>query len=594
MLSNIASRAAGPAQAIVRRDSVEIVNQVTAAEALVQCLIREGVDTAFGIASGYLSVFLDALRRGGIKAIVNLHEGASGFAAAGYTLASGKIGILYTQSGPGVVNAVTPVAAAYMDSVPMMLIATQAPLGLYGRDAHQEVSGGVHGIEQLDMFRSAATVRYRPTTGDTLIRSTRRAIAASYGRRAPSVVEVAGDLWGRKVEHEDLAPEEYRAISSPIDVAGLAKVIELLRDAKRPALLVGHRAVHRGTSAELIAFCEKQDLPVATVDFAKGAIPEDHPLSLGLLGSCGHDSAATYLQSSDLVIALGTRMSTQTTFDFDNSFFTNLVHIDEIAEEPGRNLKLKLGVISDLPGAIRALSASSVEPTQRGSVDAVRALHAEHHVYQLPVDRPATSTPAVLSAIRDVMPRETLVTGDSGLTLQYLKHFFPVYSADGFFSLYSFAAMGSGLPVAIGVSLARPDVPTLCVIGDGGALVHLSELAVAAFYKLRLVVVVINNNGYKQVGDRMEYYQHEAYGCALPPVDFAAVAAACGCDAYVATDAESATAAVKKALELKRPSVIEVRVQGDNLFDITPPQIKKWWDSILDKTADPAHWPFEK
>ncbi|HEY4178861.1 MAG TPA: thiamine pyrophosphate-binding protein [Kofleriaceae bacterium] len=567
--------------------------RVTAAEALVQVLRREGIDTAFGIASGYLSVFLDALRRGGIKSIINLHEAASGFAAAGYTLASGKLGVLYTQSGPGTTNAVTPVAAAYMDSVPQMLIATQAPLALYGRDAHQEVSGGVHGIEQLDMFTSAASVRYRPTTGDTLIRSTRRAIAASYGNRSTSVVEVGGDLWSKPVAHEDLAPAEYRAISSPIDTAALGQVLEMLGQAKRPVLLVGHRAVHRGTSAELVAFCEKNDLPVATVDFTKGAIPEDHPLSLGILGSCGHDSATTYFQQSDLVIALGTRMATQTTFDFDASLFKNLVHIDEIAEEPGRNLRLKLGVISDLPGAIRWLASSSTQ-VQRGSAERVRALRVEHHVYETPKDRPSTSTPAMLAAIREVMPRETLVTGDSGLTLQYLKHFFPVYSADGFFSLYSFAAMGSGLPLSIGVSLARQDVPTLCVIGDGGALVHLSELAAAAFYNLPLVIVIVNNNGYKQVGDRMEHYQHESVGCELPKVDFAAVATACGCDSYVATDAPAAAAAVRTALEKRRTSVIELRVKGDNLFDITPPRIKQWWDSLLDNKIDPNHWPFEK
>src|SRR5690606_40474978 len=113
-----------------------------------------------------------------------------------------------------------------------------------------------------------------------------------------------------------------------------------------------------------------------------------------------------------------------------------------------------------------------------------------------------------------------LVAGDSGLTLQYVKHFFPVYAPDGFYSLYSMAPMGSGLPLAIGVQLARPDDVVLCPIGDGGTLVHLSELAVAAHYQLPVIVVVFNNDGYKQVGDRMENYQGASYGCELPAVDF--------------------------------------------------------------------------
>jgi thiamine pyrophosphate-dependent acetolactate synthase large subunit-like protein len=153
--------------------------------------------------------------------------------------------------------------------------------------------------------------------------------------------------------------------------------------------------------------------------------------------------------------------------------------------------------------------------------------------------------------------------------------------------------MGSGLPLAIGVQLARPEQPTLCVIGDGGTLVHLSELAVAARYNLPLIVVIANNGSYKQVGDRMERYNSESYACDLPPVDFVAAARACGCDGYLATDDESAAKAVKTALDRRKAAVIDVRVQGDNIFDITPARIKKWWDTVLTSTA-PAQWPFDK
>lgn len=560
----------------------------------MRSLIREGVDTAFGVAGGYLSAFLDAMRRSGGRVVTNLHEGAAGFAAAGYTMACGKLGVVYTQSGPGVTNAVTGVAAAFMDSVPQLLLATQAPTNLYGRDGHQETTGATFGIDQLDLYRSAAALCLRPPTGDAMIRSARRAFAATQVRRSTAVLEVGADLWMQRVDHDDLAPEQYRPMSSPVDVAAIEQVAALLRAARAPALLVGHRAVHRGTAAELVALCEEQDLPCATVDYAKGAIPEDHALSLGVLGSCGHESAARYFQEADLVIALGTRMSTQTTFDFDAARFPSLVHIDEIAEEPGRNLPLRLGIVSDLPGAVRALRAAAGPPVQRGSAPRVRALRREHHVYVAPGDRPPTSTPAVLAAIREVAPRGTLVTGDSGLTLQYLKHFFPVHAADGFFALYSLAPMGSGLPLGIGVQLARPDEPVLCVIGDGGALVHLSELAVAAHYGLPLVTIVINNDGYKQVGDRMERYQTQAYGCALPPVDFLAAARACGCDAYQAHDAEGAAAAVRTALDRRKAALVEIKVTGDNLFDITPERIRQWWDRMFQSTAGSADWPFPR
>ncbi|MDB4952610.1 MAG: ilvB [Myxococcales bacterium] len=564
---------------------------VTGAEAFVRCLIREGVDTAFGVAGGYLSPFLDAMRRAGLRVITNLHEGAAGFAAAGYAMAGRKLGVVYTQAGPGVTNAVTGIAAAFMDSVPLLLLATQSPTNFYAGEAHQEATGGTFGIDQLDMFRTASAVQYRPPTAESMIRCTRRSFAAVFGRRSTAVLEVAADLWGQRIAHDDLAPEQYRSTSTPTDRAGIAELAGLLRAAQRPALLVGGRAVHRGAAADLLALCEDQDIPCATVDFAKGAIPEDHPLSLGILGSCGHESAEEYFRAADLVIALGTRMSSQTTLDFDATCFPNLVHIDEIVEEPGRNLPLRLGIQSSLAVVARDLRAACGAPVKRGSVERVRELRARHQVYTKLEGHSQTSTPAVLAALREVLPRETIVTGDSGLTLQYLKKYFPVYAADGFFSLYSIAPMGSGLPLAIGVQLARPNEPVLCVIGDGGLLVHLSELAVAAHYQLPLIVVVCNNGGYKQVSDRMERYQTESFGCALPQIDFVAAARACGCDAYQATDAKTAAAAVKTALERRKPSLIEVRVEGDNIFDITPERIRAWWDRMFAGAANPA-WPF--
>lgn len=574
--------------------AVSTTQPVTAAEAFVQCLVREGVDSAFGIASGYLSPFLDALRRAGLRAITNLHEGAAAFAATGYTLASGRLGVVYAQSGPGVTNAVTGVASAFMDSVPQLLLAAAAPTNLYARDAHQEASGGQFGLDQLDLFRSAAAVRFRPPTAEAMIRCARRAFAAALGQRSTAVLEVGVDLWSQRVAHDDLAPAEYRPASCPIDAAGIDRVAALLRAAQSPVLLVGHRAVHRGSAAELLALCEEQDLPCATVDFAKGAIPEDHPLALGILGSCGHEAAASYFEHADLVIALGTRMSSQTTFDFDATLFPNLVHIDERAEEPGRNLRLALGIVSDVSAVPAALRAAAGKRVARGRADRVQALRAKHGVYRRTTDRAPTTTPAVLTAIREVVPRDVLVVGDSGLTLQYLKHFFPIYAPDGFFNLYSMAPMGSGLPLAIGVQLARPDAPVLCVIGDGGALVHLSELAVAAHYQLPLVVLVINNYGYKQVGDRMARYLNEAFACELPHVDFAAIARACGCDAYSVEDAPAAATAVRTAFERRRPALVEVRVKGDNLFDITPDRIKKWWDRMFANSASSASWPFPR
>lgn len=567
---------------------------VNVAAGLVRCIAREGVDTAFGIASGYLAGFLNAMRLGGVRAITNLHEGAAACAAAGYSMASGKLGVVYAQAGPGVTNALTGVASAYMDSVPMLLVAAQSPLALYGRDAHQEATGATVSIDHMDGYRSATAAMYRPPTGDTAIRCARRAIATAVGQRTTAALEIAGDVMGQQVSFDDLGPAAYRSHSAPVDVAGIDALAELLRRSSAPALLVGHRAIHRGISAEIVALCEELDLPCATVDYAKGAIPEDHPLSLGVLGSCGHESAASYFRSADLVITLGARMGTLATYDFEPGLYHHLVQIDEYPEEIGRNYPVQLGIVSDIGEAVRALRAALGADRQgRGSAAKVRTLREEFGVYtSTPTGHAPSSTPTALGVLRECLPRETLVVGDSGLTLQYLKRFFPVYSPDGFYCLYSMAAMGAALPLAVGVQLARPDDVVLCVIGDGGVLVHLSELAVAAHYDLPIIVVVINNNGYKQVSDRMEKYQGASYACALPAVDFGAVARASGLDGYRVQGVDEIAQAVRTALERRKPSLIEVMVEGDDLFEITPPRIKEWWDRVQVAGRADDGWPF--
>jgi acetolactate synthase-1/2/3 large subunit len=565
---------------------------VTVAEALVRCLANESVDTVFGVAGGYLQVFLDAMRRGGVKAVTNLHECAAAFSASGYAMASGKLGVVYAQAGPGVTNTLTGISAAFMDSIPLLLLASQAPTGVYARDGHQEVTGATQGIDQLDAFRTATAARYRPPAADSVIRCARRAMASAFGRRLPAALEVAANLLSARVPFDDLPPQAYRSDSAPVDRNGIDRLAELLRRAERPALLIGHRAAHRGLTADLIALCEEQDMPCATVDFAKGAFPEDHPLCLGALGSCGHDSAAAYFESADLVIAIGVRMTFQTTYVYDAKLFRNLVQIDEHPEELGRNFALQLGIVGDIAESVRALCTALGGRIERGSAEIVSQLRQQFRVYEAePSGRVSTGTPRALAAMREVLPRDTLVVGDSGLTLQYLKHFFPVYAPDGFYNLYSLAPMGSGVPLAIGVQLARPDQVVLCVVGDGGALVHLAELSVATQLQLPIIFAVFNNGGYKQVGDRMERYHEESYACRLPVVDFAAVARACGCDAYRVHDADAARSAVRSALERRRPAVIELMVDGDNLFDITPDRVCEWADRLYDRKAD-TRWPF--
>ena len=201
-------------------------------------------------------------------------------------------------------------------------------------------------------------------------------------------------------------------------------------------------------------------------------------------------------------------------------------------------------------------------------------------------------TPRVLRLLREVLPRDARIVGDTGLTAQLLKRHFPVFAEDGFYSLYAMAAMGSGLPISLGVQRGRPDATVVSVIGDGGFLLHAGELSVASQAELPVITVVIKNGGYKQIFDRMDRWYGRIYGSVIDQPDCAALARSLGCDGYSPTSEEGIAEAVRQALSRRRPSVIEVSVAGDHLTDVMTREDVAWHDEAFRNVGQ--RWPFAR
>ena len=490
--------------------------KITMAEAMVRSLQAAGADCAFGVPGGYTSSLLDALDRSGMRTVRGMHEGGAAFMSAGYTQASGKLGVTFGQSGPGITNLVTGVAAAFMDSVPMVVIASAAPVGEYAKDGHQESRGIGLMLDQLEMFRTMARQLYRPPNPLAALRSLRQAVSLAVAERTTTVIDLGVDLANAQLEMTDLEGRNFVARSEAIDVDAVEQVAELIRTAKLPVLLIGDKIAHRGATLDLLKLCE-HDIAVVCADFAKGVIPEDHPMFAGVLGQSGHESAAEIVREADVVIALGARLSVQTTVGFEEGLFKRLIQVDEEASEIARHYAVDLGVVSNLPRFVRALAQRLTEPADRGMRAKIAALRTKHAVYGEDITRrDEMNTPTALRVLRERLPREALICGDCGLNLQYLKKHFPIYAPDGFFNLYGLAAMGAAIPVSLGVKLARPDEPVVAVIGDGGMMVYPGELAVAAELGLNTITVVMNNRGYLQVGDRLQNYSARATPAPCP------------------------------------------------------------------------------
>jgi acetolactate synthase-1/2/3 large subunit len=569
------------------------VYEVSAAEALTQCLLHEGIDTVFGVPGGYLSMLLDAFCRAGIRSVEARHEGAAAYMAAGWAQATGKVGVVYGQAGPGVTNLLTGLAAAHMDSTPMLLLAGQAKRDDFGGIGHQEATGYGHSIDQVAVYRTFCRTAMRPPTAATVPRFTRNALTAALRNRDVAVLDLPVDLLSAKIAHDDLQPHQYRAIASRrVDATDVAVIAEMIRAAKRPAILVGNRAMHIGMGDALRTFCEEQQIPVATVSHAKGALPEDHPLSLGVLGRSGQRPALEYFKSADLTLLLGARLSNVVTFG-SSTLFNNAVQIDTAEEYIGTPVPVHYGAVADLTAMVQALThALRGKPSGRALAPVVAEIRAKHRLYA--TEAACTETdpinpPCAIRVIRENLPREALVVADTGTTALSLGRHFPVYAPDGYFGLYGLASMGSGMPMSMGIALGRPDALVVSVIGDGAFLAHASELGVATQHGIPGIHIVLNNNQYRSVLERQETWFGRVYATRLTNPDYVALARSFGCAGYSVRTASGLAAAVREAVANKKgTTIIEVQV-GESFSEEFYAELAEYDKTLFTKPR--ADWP---
>ena len=567
---------------------------ITAAEAITQCLLREGIDTVFGIPGGYLSMLLDAFCRAGIRSVEARHEAAAAYMAAGWAQATGKIGVVYAQSGPGVTNALTGFAAAHMDSTPMLLIASQTKRDDFGGLGHQESTGYDLGVDQLRLYQTFCTYAVRPPTPATIPRMMRTALSSALRTRGCSMLDLPVDLLSAKVTFEDLAPHHYRSASMGFDPKDVAVIADLVRRAQQPALLIGNRASHIGAGPALVGLCEEQQLACATVSHAKGVMPEDHPLSLGALGRSGQRAAAEYFKGADLIVSFGARLGNLTTLH-NAAMFPNLVQIDIDEREIGRTMSVKYGAIAELRAMAEALRHALADHRPERRVAAqVAELRKRHEVYATEVSRrdsdPITP-PRALQVIRENLPHDALIVGDTGTTCLSLGRHLPVYAQDGYYGLYGLASMGSGMPMSLGVALAKPDALVMSVVGDGAFLAHASEVGVAVQHGIRGIHIVLNNNQYRSVLERQHTWFDRIYVTRILNPDYAGMARAFGCDGYSVKTSTELADAVKRAVTATRPVIIEVKVD-ESFTETFYPELAEFDKTLFAKPV--AAWPLPR
>ena len=531
-----------------------------AADALVDVLIEAGVEVVFGIPGGTIAPIYDALLdRPAIRVITTRHENMAMFAAAGYTRATGKLGVVLVTSGPGVINAMTGLASAHCDGLPVLLLAGEVPRRNQGKGALQD--GGAHFLNIAAMARHICKLSLEVVDGAMMPTMVRRAIATALsGRRGPVVLTLPLDVSSANVVTTDVSIDvASRFVIAP---AALEKVATRLRFSERRLIFAGSGVRMGDGAAQLLAFAERIQCPVMTTPKGKGVFPENHPLSLGVYGLGGHPSSSRYLEEGvDTLLAIGTSLGDLSTNGWSHQLQPrrSLIHVDIDAQQIGRSYTTEIAIVAPADQFLRELSAHVP------IADAPRVFGlTRHDAAAFAAARTGLIAPQrALWELQQALPADTIFTCDSGEHFLFAVHYLESRLADGFIAMSGLGSMGSGIGGAVGAKLARPQRTVAAVCGDGGFAMCGTEVATAVVERLPIVFAVMNDQrlGMVELGHNALYGRAPEFGTG--PLNITEMASALGAESIVIDTPGQILELAGHLQRLRGPIVLDVRIDPE-------------------------------
>ena len=526
----------------------------TGARALIDVLLEQGVDTVFGYpGSAVLDIYDELYKCDKIRHILTCHEQAAAHAADGYARATGKTGVVIATSGPGATNLVTGIAAAYMDSSPVVAITGNVKTSLLGSDSFQEVD--IAGVTM-------------PVTKYSFIASGERGVAqdvreafsiAQSGRKGPVLVDIPADIAAQSEEYER-APKSEPARAKEPEEAQLARAAQMIAKAKRPLIYVGGGAISSGASEALGAFAKKLQIPVACSMMGLGAYPCSAKLFLGLVGMHGNPAANTAALNCDLLIAAGARFSNRVAAS-KASFApkAKIIHIDIDAAEFDKNIVSDAHILGDLGKTLEKLRAM-LPPGENSE------WLGEIAEFKRQIPRPKPYAPyTVLHTLSELTKGEANIVTDVGQNQMWTAQYYDFERPRSLITSGGLGAMGFGMGAALGAALGVPERKTVLITGDGGFHMSLNELATLSRYNIPVVAVVMNNGVLGMVRQWQKVFYDGRFSATQPEraTDIVAVAKAFGVKGMRIKNPSQAKRVFKKALAMDRPVVIDCRIDPE-------------------------------
>ena len=524
---------------------------MTGAEVIIECLKAEGVDYVFGYPGGAVLHIYDAFyKQDDVQHILVRHEQGATHAADGYARATGKAGVVLVTSGPGATNAVTGIATAYMDSIPMIVITGQVPKHLIGNDAFQEVDSV--GITR-PIVKHNFLIKDVKDIADTFKKAF---YVATTGRPGPVVIDVPKDITAEKVSFEYPSTIEMRSYNPTVKAHSgqIKRAVDLIVKAERPMIYTGGGVILGEGSEQLRTFTRSLGYPITQTLMGLGAFPASDPLSLGMLGMHGTYEANMGMHHCDVLIAIGARFDDRVTGALEKFCpDAKIVHIDVDPASISKNVKVDVPIVGEVASVLDAMNAQISKLTgqiNKGALEKWWAQIGEWRAQDcLKYDRDSEiiKPQYVVEELHNVTNGDAFITSDVGQHQMFAAQYYGFDKPRRWINSGGLGTMGFGLPAAMGVQLAYPDETVACITGESSIQMCIQELSTCKQYGLPVKIINLNNGYMGMVRQWQEFFYEKRYAMSyfdsLP--DFVAIAESYG---HVGIKVEK-TADVRPALE---------------------------------------------
>ena len=548
---------------------------ILGSEALLEALLKEGVETIFGYPGGQAIPIYDALYdyRDQLKHILVRHEQGAVHAAEGYARVSGKVGVCLVTSGPGVANTITGIADAMMDSTPIVVIAGQVPASLLGTDAFQEV-------DVIGMTLPITKWAYQVRNADEIPWAVARAFyIASTGRPGPVVLDFAKNA---QVERTDYQPVIIDYIRSYIPVPDIepdkiTEAAELINNAKKPLALVGQGVILGNAERELLDFLRTADIPAASTMLGLSALASGEPLNMGMLGMHGNIAPNMKTNECDVLVAIGMRFDDRVTGDLNTyAKQAKIIHLDIDPAEINKNVQVHVPVLGDVKQTLPAITQLLKKNTHTDWINEFKTLYQKELNLvindEIHPKTGALNMGEVVRKVSEATGNKAVLVTDVGQNQMMGVRYFKYSCTRSVVSSGGLGTMGYGLPAAIGAKFGAPDRTVCLFVGDGGLQMTVQEFGTIMQSNVDIKIILLNNEYLGMVRQWQELFFKERYSeTFMKNPDFIKIASAYKIPGKTVTKREELDNAIREMLETPSAYLLDVRVaQKGMVYPMVP------------------------